>query len=81
MIVGENALFLRREADGRFSAISGVCTHMGCWVAASDDGFECPCHGSTYDREGRNTGGPARRPLARFPAAREGGDVVVSLGA
>lgn len=73
------ALHLRREEGDRFEAVSAVCTHQGCIVAPARGGFRCPCHGSTYDREGRNTGGPAPRPLARFPAERRGDAVVVTL--
>ncbi|WP_203924897.1 QcrA and Rieske domain-containing protein [Rugosimonospora africana] len=28
------------------------------------NGFQCPCHGATYDSSGRVTGGPATGPLA-----------------
>ena len=31
------------------SALSLVCTHLGCTVDESADGFACPCHGSRYD--------------------------------
>ena len=46
-----------------FAAISLVCTHLGCTVRPSGAGFECPCHGSQFDDQGLNTGGPAPRPL------------------
>lgn len=52
---------VRDEAG--FAAISLVCTHLGCTCRTSDAGFECPCHGSQYDEQGRVTGGPAPRPL------------------
>ena len=45
-------------------AITAVCTHLGCIVAFSDTGFECPCHGSKYTRDGKVIAGPAPRPLA-----------------
>lgn len=73
------AVFLRAEDDGGFSAFSGVCTHQGCIVSPSAIGFRCPCHGSTYDRDGQNVTGPAHRPLARWNAQLEGGDVVMEL--
>ena len=73
------AIYVRAGGAGTYEGLSGVCTHQGCIVAPAGDGFRCPCHGSTYDPEGRNTGGPARRPLARFPAAREGDFVVLRL--
>ncbi|WP_203924826.1 QcrA and Rieske domain-containing protein [Rugosimonospora africana] len=28
------------------------------------NGFQCPCHGATYDSSGGVTGGPATGPLA-----------------
>jgi Rieske Fe-S protein len=72
-------VFVRAEDDGTFAGISAVCTHKGATINPTSDGFKCPRHGSTYDREGRNTGGPAQRPLARFPAASDGEAVVLKL--
>jgi thiosulfate dehydrogenase [quinone] large subunit len=76
---GHGPLFVRRDEGDSFLALSATCTHQGCTVAAARDGFRCPCHGSTYDREGRNTGGPAPRPLPHFSVSREGDTVVVDL--
>lgn len=45
------------------AALLLVCTHLGCIVKDSELGFECPCHGSKFDHEGKVTGGPAPRPL------------------
>ena len=45
---------------------TAVCTHLGCTVNMVETGYACPCHGSTYDRHGRNTGGPAPLPLVYF---------------
>jgi thiosulfate dehydrogenase [quinone] large subunit len=73
------AVFVRRGEGDAFEAISGVCTHQGCIVAPFAGGFRCPCHGSTYDAAGENTGGPAPRPLERYRAFREGAAVVVML--
>jgi nitrite reductase/ring-hydroxylating ferredoxin subunit len=72
-------VFVRRGEGDAFDAISGVCTHQACIVAPSAGGFRCPCHGSTFDAAGKNTGGPAQRPLARYTAVRDGGFVVVML--
>jgi len=46
-----------------FSALSLVCTHLGCTVEQAPDGFDCPCHGSHYDRAGAVLRGPAQKPL------------------
>lgn len=45
------------------AAMSLVCTHLGCIVQPSTQGFVCPCHGSRFDPDGKVTGGPAPRPL------------------
>ncbi len=58
-------LVIRRQGN-RFAAISTVCTHLGCTVAPTDTGFDCPCHGSQYDERGDVIGGPAPRSLAWF---------------
>jgi cytochrome b6-f complex iron-sulfur subunit len=53
---------LVHSAEG-FSAISLVCTHLGCTVEGSMEGFACPCHGSKFDLEGKVVRGPAAKPL------------------
>jgi len=47
------------------AAISQVCPHMGCVLAwqAQEGQFQCPCHGSKFDREGSVVHGPAEHPL------------------
>ncbi|HOV73249.1 MAG TPA: ubiquinol-cytochrome c reductase iron-sulfur subunit [Candidatus Hydrogenedentes bacterium] len=49
--------------DEGVAALSLVCTHLGCIVAESPDGFKCPCHGSQFSHDGKVVGGPAPRPL------------------
>ena len=48
------------------AAISNTCTHLGCVVATTEIGFDCPCHGSRFDADGTVLGGPAPRPLPWF---------------
>ncbi len=55
------ALLVRSQAG--FSALSLVCTHLGCTVQSQSDGFACPCHGSRFDLQGNVTRGPAGKPL------------------
>jgi Rieske Fe-S protein len=45
--------------------VEQTCTHLGCpvsWVAA-DNRFECPCHGSQFNRNLSVYHGPAPDPL------------------
>ena len=53
-------------AHGKARCLTAICTHLGCTVNAVDVGYKCPCHGSTYDLDGRNTGGPAPLPLVYY---------------
>ena len=46
-----------------FSALSLVCTHLGCTVESQTDGFTCPCHGSKFDLQGNVRRGPAGKAL------------------
>jgi Rieske Fe-S protein len=61
--VPEAKAWLFRDEQGLY-AISTVCTHLGCVVTNSDQGFECPCHGSRYSAAGYVLKGPARLPLS-----------------
>ncbi len=58
-------VFLHRSEKG-FFAISSTCTHLGCIIAQTDDGFACPCHGSVFNKQGKVKGGPAPRALPWF---------------
>ncbi|MBV7337903.1 Rieske 2Fe-2S domain-containing protein [Chloroflexi bacterium TSY] len=70
------------ESDGKFwlintdegpKALYMVCTHLGClykWEPANWR-FECPCHGSKFDKEGFYIEGPAPRSLDSFDIVEE----------
>jgi Rieske Fe-S protein len=46
-------------------------------VKAGADGFECPCHGSRFTRDGAVTKGPAPRALPWVKLSGGGGTFVV----
>ncbi|MDJ0520576.1 MAG: ubiquinol-cytochrome c reductase iron-sulfur subunit [Planctomycetota bacterium] len=75
----EEKIFVVRKGDV-LRALSAVCTHLGCTVGAQEAGYHCPCHGSFFDAEGTNTGGPAPRPLPWHPLSLRGGALIVDLG-
>src|SRR5215213_1613193 len=60
-------------------ALYQKCPHLGCRVpwCKTSQWFECPCHGSQYNRVGEKKGGPAPRGMDRFAATVENGIVVV----
>ena len=43
--------------------------------------FECPCHGSQYNRVGEKKGGPAPRGMDRFGVSTAGGVLTIDTGA
>jgi Rieske Fe-S protein len=69
-----------RDAEGIY-AISTVCTHLGCIVKATAEGFECPCHGSRFHGDGTVARGPAPRPLPWLKVSVNGASVLVDEGA
>lgn len=52
--------------DRGIAAVSLVCTHLGCIVKPTDEGYACPCHGSKFGKKGEVTRGPAPSPLRWF---------------
>jgi Rieske Fe-S protein len=58
------------------------CPHLGCrveWCEGSGE-FECPCHGSTFNRAGDVRSGPSPRGMDRFLVAETDGVVEVDTG-
>jgi menaquinol-cytochrome c reductase iron-sulfur subunit len=77
----DEQVFVLRD-DDRFRAVSAVCTHLGCTVDKTAEGFRCPCHGSAFSAEGTVLGGPAPRPLPWRPLSLAAdGTLVVDLSA
>ena len=71
--------FLVRRG-GNFFALAAICTHRACRLTAEHDrSFSCPCHGSTFDANGKVTQGPARRDLPGFPVTLENGELLVKI--
>ena len=74
-------LYVLRLHGDTFAVLSPICTHQGCTVDMQGPRLVCPCHGSTYDREGKVLRGPAERALTRFTANLSDGVLVIDLGA
>lgn len=74
-----NPLYVLRLDDGEFAVISPICTHQGCTVDIQGPRLVCPCHGSTYDREGRVLRGPAERALTRAAVRLSEGVLVIDV--
>jgi cytochrome b6-f complex iron-sulfur subunit len=68
--------------EAGYVALYQKCVHLGCRVpwCPSSQWFECPCHGSKYNRVGEKQGGPAPRGLDRFALTVSGGSITVDTG-
>ena len=66
-----------------YVALYQKCVHLGCRVpwCETSQWFECPCHGSKYNRVGEKKGGPAPRGLDRFALEVSGGNIIVDTAA
>jgi cytochrome b6-f complex iron-sulfur subunit len=63
-------------------ALYQKCVHLGCRVPAclTSQWFECPCHGSKYNRVGEKKGGPAPRGLDHFLMIIDNNELTVDTG-
>ena len=79
-----------QESPGGALALWRKCPHLGCTIPWRPDfefqgtkgWFRCPCHGSTYTRDGGIiVFGPAPRPMDVFPLkVEDNGNLVVETG-
>ncbi len=71
------------RVNGELTAISEKCTHLGCRVpyCESSGQFECPCHGSVFNRAGDYVAGPAPRGMDYYPTEiGEDGLIYINTG-
>lgn len=77
---GNRPGLLVRSAEGNYSALSAVCTHLNCTVQyrSRDHDIWCACHNGVYNLQGGNVSGPPPRPLEQFEVHVRGKEIVVS---
>lgn len=71
---GLRLLAVCRDREGVCHEHSAVCPHLGAIVHwnALEQSWDCPCHGSRFDTEGRVITGPSTRDLE--PVVRDGNE-------
>ena len=76
---GSRPALLIMASDGKYRAMSGVCTHLGCTVQYRGDlhNVWCACHNGMYDLNGRNLSGPPPRPLEDYDVIVKGDKIYV----
>ncbi len=79
LVLPQHRVAVVREGSD-FFALDLTCTHLGCTVKATPQGFACPCHGSRFGSGGNVVRGPAPRPLKRLGLERRDGMIRISRG-
>ena len=71
--LGEEKVAVWKDDRGQAHAVSASCTHKGCVVTwnNADRTWDCPCHGSMFERDGAVIHGPAVEPLQPFDLPKD----------
>ncbi len=80
-LVSDKIAVVRDPKDGnKVLAVNATCTHNGCTVKWKSDKkqYVCPCHDAKFASNGAVLEGPAKKPLPRYAAKIEKGQVLVS---
>lgn len=76
-VVAAAKVVVTQPTERDFRAFSAVCTHRGCAVESSSEGYiPCPCHGSKFSLEdGSPVSGPAAAALAPVEITIDGDSI------
>jgi Rieske Fe-S protein len=74
------SVWLTRRGD-KVTCFSTICPHLGCSINAQtgNEGFQCPCHTSAFDAEGKRIAGPSPRDMDPLLTHVEDGVVHVAF--
>jgi Rieske Fe-S protein len=63
---GLHKVAVYRDGRGTLHERSAVCPHLGCIVAwnPTEQSWDCPCHGSRFDKLGKLINGPSNADLS-----------------
>jgi cytochrome b6-f complex iron-sulfur subunit len=72
------------EREGTLTAVSGVCTHLGCLLQPNEPAgrLDCPCHRTSFGSDGRLLSSQLRvepADLPRIEVRRRGGNIEARL--
>jgi Rieske Fe-S protein len=70
---------LRQEENGTYTALLLRCTHAANQLISKGNSFTCSLHGSTFNKNGIVTRGPAERPLQNLTTQISGTNILISL--
>src|ERR1700674_3377536 len=66
-------------SQNSFVALNAICTHQTCTITGfGNQNYACPCHGSTFDINGRVLGGPAPAALHQYATQFNNGVLTIT---
>lgn len=65
---GLNKVAVYKDNEGKLHMFSALCTHLKCIVRWNnvEKSWDCPCHGSRFDKFGKVLNGPATHELRPY---------------
>jgi Rieske Fe-S protein len=75
-------LLIVNSSSRGWVVLDALCTHLQCPLgySARSQLVECPCHGSTFQLDGKVRHGPARAPLSSYPVQADGERIRIDIG-
>ena len=70
---------VQKQEAGKYEAMALLCTHQQNQLTVTGNGYTCSLHGSTFDKNGNVTKGPAERPLQQFTATVSGENLIIQI--
>ncbi|MCF0125140.1 MAG: FAD-dependent oxidoreductase [Clostridia bacterium] len=66
--INNEKIGIYKNNDGKIFAVKPICTHLGCLLSWNDvdKTWDCPCHGSRFNYEGKNIYDPAFKDLETY---------------
>lgn len=63
--INHEKIGIYKNPEGKIFAVKPICTHLGCLLSWNDvdKTWDCPCHGSRFDYQGKNLYDPAFKDL------------------
>jgi cytochrome b6-f complex iron-sulfur subunit len=67
-------VIVAKTSAGEYIAVSAACTHQGTNVQfqSSNNRFNCPSHGASFNTNGTVQNGPANSPLTKYNTSLSG---------
>ena len=66
--IGGKKVGVYKDKDGKLYGINPICSHLGCEVQfnKNDKTWDCPCHGSRFDINGKSLYSPSIKDLEKI---------------